>query len=153
MIKKLFAGVFASCIAAASPAADNWTVATAQDQGKPLIIRYRYPVPAPFKRSVYPTMIDITWKFDSESGMPSPSEKDRMNELEDSITSTIEPSKNGLLTVVVTGNGACKWKFYAKNRNEFLLLLDEALSGKPKFPIWISVQQDPDWLSYKQFGQ
>ena len=96
-------------------------------------------------------MIVITWKFQSKSGMPSPAEKERMNDLEESISSIVESKKQAFLTVIVTGNEVCEWQFYSQNKEEFMALLNQALLGKPAFPIQVSLETDPEWAAYKQF--
>lgn len=151
MIKQILAGLFATTVTTAAPAEDKWAVATAEDGGRPLIIRYRATIPKGVLPSAYPNMIAITWNFESKSGMPSPAEKEQMNVLEDSISNVVEPRKQAFLTVVVTGNGVCEWQFYAKDQQEFMMLMNEALAGKPVFPIQISLQKDPEWAAYHQF--
>lgn len=152
MIKRILAVIFATTIATTTLAEDKWAVATAKDNGHRLIIRYRTTVPEKVKPSAYPNMIAVSWKFNSESGMPSSTEKEQMNLLEDRISNEVEPNKIGFLTVVVTGNNVCEWQFYAKDQQEFMRLLNKALTGKPRFPIQISFQNDPKWLAYQQFN-
>ncbi|HDY7993111.1 TPA: DUF695 domain-containing protein [Vibrio vulnificus] len=151
MIKRILAGLFATAVATAAPVEDRWSIGTAEDGGRQLIVRYRATIPDGVLPFVYPNMIAITWKFESKSGMPSPAEKELMNVLEDSISNIVEPQEQAFLTVVVTGNGVCEWQFYAKDHQEFMRLMNEALAGKPIFPIQVSLQKDPEWVGYHQF--
>lgn len=153
MIKRVLAGLFATTIATAAPVEDSWTVATAENAGRPLIVRYRAAVPEGVQPSAYPNMIAVSWRFSSESGMPSSAEKQQMNVLEDSISHAVEPAKQAFLMVAVTGNEVCEWMFYAKDQQEFMRLMNEALAGKQVFPIQISLENDPEWVAYRQLRE
>ena len=152
MFKKFLMGLFAGTMATSSPAAESWSVATAQDNGKPLIIRYLSKLPDNFDKQAYPLLMAITWPYQSDSGMPSQSEKNRMNELEDALTEAVERNNAGLLTVLVTGNGVFEMQFYTRTQDEFLYLLNMALAGRPAFPIQIVPQPDPEWSAYQRFA-
>lgn len=151
MIKKFLAGLFATSIASASFTQEKWGVYTAQDNGFPLIVRHRSDIPTNVISSAYPHMIAISWKYESENGMPEETVRKSMKVLEDRITNAVEPRKHALLTVVVTGNGLCEWQFYARNTNDFMQLLNEALANQPAYPIELSLQKDPEWEAYRQF--
>jgi hypothetical protein len=151
MFKKLLLGLFATSIGNAAIAEDKWSVGTTEDNGRPIIIRALSKIPQYIDPSLYPHMIAITWEFQSKNGMPSSEEKERMNDLEDSISNLVESNKQAILTVVVTGNEVAEWQFYSKNQEDFMGLLNQALAGKVAFPINISLQEDPEWDAYKQF--
>ncbi len=151
MLKKILLGLFATTVSASSLAIEKWSVGTVEDNGRPIIIRVLSKIPENISSLDYPNMIAITWNFKSNSGMPSPSEKELMNELEDSVSELVESKRQALLTVVVTGNEVCEWQFYAKDQDKFMRLLNQALSGKQEFPIQVSMQKDSDWGAYKQF--
>lgn len=76
-----------------------------------------------------------------------------MNVMEDAVSEIVEKRKVAFLTVIVTGNEICEWQFYANSKQDFMQLLNEALSGKPVFPIELAQQHDPTWSAYKQFAQ
>ncbi|KKL95621.1 hypothetical protein LCGC14_1852770 [marine sediment metagenome] len=151
MIKKLLFGLFATSIATTAAADDKWSVGTIEDNGRPIIIRAISNIPENIDPSLYRNMIAITWKFKSESGMPSSEEKERMNDLEDSISSLVESKSQAILTIVVTGNEVAEWQFYAKSQEDFMGLLNQALAGKEVFPIEVSLQKDPEWAAYNKF--
>ena len=54
--------------------------------------------------------------------------------------------------VVVTGKGACEWRFYSKDNAEFMAVLNRAFAGQPKYPIDVTHQSDPKWLEYRHFS-
>jgi hypothetical protein len=152
MIKKLLMGLFATTATTPAISQDVWEIYTAEDNGMPLVVRLRSDIPSTVTPSAYPHMIAITWQYKSESGMPSALEKESMDDLEDTITSVVEPKNQGFLTVVVTGNETREWQFYARNTQDFMSLLNGALANKPVFPIELSLQSDPEWEAYKQFS-
>ena len=151
MIKKIFLGLFSKFIATDVVASEKWKVGTFEDNGKPIIIRSLSKVPDGISTSDYPNMMAVSWKFESINGMPSPAEKELMNEFEESVTELVESEEKAYLTLIVTGNEVCEWQFYTKNKVEFMTLLNQALSGKKSLPIQLSVETDPDWSAFKQY--
>lgn len=154
MLKRLLASL-AVLSAPATMAAPStvWSVAAGSDNGHQLIVRYLADLPAWVNRGELPNLVAISWPFRSSSGMPSRSEKAEMNDFEDSVTSAVEKQRIGILTVVVTGNGVAEWQFYARSHEDFMRILNQALAGKPRFPVQISLQNDPQWSAYAKFSK
>ena len=153
MIERLLAGLLAAAFSAGVLAEDPWSVASAMDGDRPLIARYRTAVPDAIVTSDYPDLVILSWKYDSKSGMPSPLESERMTDMEERVRAAVETAGQAYLTVVVTGNGVCEWQFYSKESRMFIQMLNEALSGRPVYPIQISDQEDPEWSAYKRFSE
>src|SRR5262245_14927587 len=55
------------------PAADHWTLARTEEEGRLVAFRYRSLVPAGIRTQDYPHLINIYWRFDGgdQGGMPS----------------------------------------------------------------------------------
>jgi hypothetical protein len=152
MFKRLISKLFSSEAAEQAPADNSWALAEASDDGRPLVFRFRTGFPSTVKRSRFPLMIAITWRFESDSGMPSNREKASMDDLEESLSHVVESTGKAVLTVIVTGNEVREWQFYTRSQDEFMRLLNQALAGKPRFPIEISTDDDPDWEAYSKFS-
>ena len=79
---------------------EPWHVATAHDgQNNPIIVRCRSTTPEGIHLEEYPHLITIAWEYESESGMPAPAEKERMNLLERTVVDHVEPIKQSFLVV------------------------------------------------------
>jgi Family of unknown function (DUF695) len=135
-----------------SPPADSWKIAEAKDNGKPLIFRIRNAPPAFARKERFPLLLAVCWKYESpnDSGMPSPSEADRMGELEDLLMPAFEGNQKAFLTVIVTGNAVREWQWYAEDKAAVMKLVNETLGRKEPFPIEFVFQDDPDWQAYSR---
>jgi hypothetical protein len=152
---KVMAGLLATILASfglgQSPQDDvPWTVATAEVNGKPLIVRYRASAPTALDLATYGTLVVISWRFDGgESGLPASDARERMDDLEDRLTERLEPRGIAFHTATVTGDGVREWQWYARSAEEMMRNVNEALLGVPAFPIEISDEPDPQWQAYR----
>lgn len=136
---------------------DPWSVATGEDEGRPLIFRLRTKPPAWHDRDDYPHLVAISWNFadddeasDAVDGLPDAETVERMEVLEDRLVEFLEESQAACLTAVVTGNGVREWQWYARSPHGMMQILNEALCGLPQFPIEISAEEDPEWDGYRR---
>jgi hypothetical protein len=135
---------------------DTWSVATGEDDGKPLIFRIRNQPPSfASKKKVFPHLLAVTWQFESldGSGMPSEEAVARMAQLEDLLMEAFENARQGFLTVIVTGNGVREWQWYARNPDDAMKLVNETLGEMEPFPVEFSFQSDPKWSGYSRFRE
>jgi len=132
---------------------DNWTVAQAEDDGKPILLRIRNPAPKFAKRLKFGQMITVAWPYESsgDHGMPDDDELASMTQLEELLVAAFEDEKQGFLSVVVTGNSNREWQFYAIDIESAGLVINESLADYDPFPIQISTEEDPDWDAYERF--
>jgi hypothetical protein len=136
------------------PPADSWKIAEAKDNGKPIIFRIRNAPPPFARKEQFPLMLGVCWKYESpnDSGMPSPSEAERMGELEDLLMPAFEGKKTAFLTVIVTGNGVREWQWYAQDKDAVMKLVNVTLGRKEPYPIEFVFEDDPDWQAYSRFS-
>lgn len=132
---------------------NQWRIATAEDNGKSLIFRIRTQVPSFASKADFPHLLAVCWQYQSpnDSGMPSPDEAQRMDELEDLLEAGLESVQQAFLTVIVTGNGVREWQWYARNPQKTMELVNETLGHLEPFPVEFSFQDDPNWQGYKRF--
>ncbi len=148
----LFASILALLGCSKGSVEDQWTVATGDDNGKPMIVRFRSNVPSGVDIKQYPHLLAITWKYEpsNDGGMPSKPDNERMVLLEQLLDS-LEVKCTAFMTVVVTCNGVKEWQWYSRDHEETMRDLNSALSGQKPFPIEISQQEDPGWSAYFTF--
>jgi hypothetical protein len=91
---------------------DTWSVATAEDDGKPLIFRIRDKPPSFARKKAFPYLLAVCWRYESpnEQGMPSEADAARMSQLEDLLEEAFEGARQAFLTAIVTGNGVREWQ-------------------------------------------
>ncbi len=132
---------------------NRWSIATGEDDGRPLIFRIRNQAPAFVKQPDFPHLLAICWPFDADvnNGMPTLENAERMAELENLLEEGLEASCEAFLTVAVTGNGVREWQWYARDRNAVMEHINKTLGELDPFPIEISFQNDPAWQGYNGF--
>jgi hypothetical protein len=132
---------------------NTWSVATGEDDGKPLIFRIRNQPPSFAEKKAFPHLLAVSWQYESpnEQGMPSEEVAARMRQLETLLEEAFEDARQAFLTVVVTGNGVREWQWYARNPDDVMKLVNEALGELEPFPVGFSFQDDPEWAGYSRF--
>jgi hypothetical protein len=80
--------LFVLLLASSTPAADDaktWAtaIATRPSDGRKIVYRFIQEYSPTFDRSKYPVRITLSWRYSSETGMPSVPERESMDELED----------------------------------------------------------------------
>lgn len=130
-----------------------WATAVSKHrtENRAIVFRFLKEFASDFDRSTQPDRIILVWEYESESGMPSSKERERMDELEDLLSPHVERDGFSTLALVSTGEGLREWIYYARSEEEFLNRLNEALYKEPAFPIEIHTASDPDWTSYEDF--
>lgn len=131
----------------------RWSVAEAQKNGKPLIVRYRSKRPEGVAPANYPFLLSATWSYQpaTPAGLPSEQDVELMSRFEDALESALESSGSAYLMVVLTGNGDRDWLWYSRGKEDSMRQVNRALKGHKPYPVQFSVQPDPRWRAYAQF--
>ena len=140
---------------AMSPTSDiqEWATAVSRHatEDKAIVYRYASKFSSAFSRGTQPDRIDVIWEYAAPSGMPSPDERERMDELEDLLAPTIEAAGFASLVLVSTGENVRMWMYYAVSQEAFVQKLNVALRGRPVFPIDLTFDRDPNWEAFDAF--
>jgi hypothetical protein len=135
-----------------SVADDQWSVAQAEKNGKPLLIRYRSERPQGVDATAFPFLLSATWSYrPNEFGLPSADEMEWMDKFEDALTSSLEGSHTAHLMVILTGNSERDWLWYTCGEEDAMRQVNRALKGHKPYPVQFSVQRDRTWKAYGQF--
>lgn len=126
-------------------------IATRPSDGHRIVYRFRSEFRPAFQRTQYPDRVILIWRYESSQGMPSTSERELMDQMEDLLTPHVEQQGVSSLVIVSTGEGLREWIYYARSQQEFMAKLNEALHGVPRFPIEIDLWSDPEWKRYEEF--
>lgn len=129
---------------------DTWSLATTEDDGKPLIFRIRNHPPEFAQKESFAQLLAVCWEYEpaNEQGLPSRDDAERMGQFEDLLVSAFEGARQAFLTVIATGNGVREWQWYARDPDETMQLVNEALAECEPFPVEFSFQDDPQWEAY-----
>jgi hypothetical protein len=132
---------------------DTWRMATAEDDGKPLVFRIRERAPSFANKAAFPHLLAVSWQYEppNDQGMPAQVDVDRMSELEDLLVPAFEGAKAAFLTVIATGNGVREWQWYARDPETVMRLVNDTLGELEPFPVQFSFQEDPEWEGYMRF--
>lgn len=126
-------------------------VATRPSDGHRIIYRYRSEFAKSFKRSAFSDRVIIVWRYNSYSGMPSVTERESMDRLEDLLAPLVEEPQFSSLVIVTTGENVREWTYYTRSQKEFMASVNQALRDEPRFPIEINLLRDPEWKAYDKF--
>jgi hypothetical protein len=142
-----------TAFSAESTSGREWATAisTQAKTDRKIIFRYIKEFQPTFQRSAYPDRVIITWRYESDSGLPNPSERLRMERLEDLLAPVTE--ENGLATLVLvsTGENLREWTYYTQSEERFFQALNRALAAESRFPIEIHTSKDVNWKTYGDF--
>jgi hypothetical protein len=131
---------------------DQWSVAQAEKNGKPLLIRYRSQRPQGVEATAFPFLLSATWSYQpNEFGLPSATEMEWMDKFEDALAMSLEGSQTAHRMVILTGAGERDWLWYTTGEDEAMRQVNQALKGHKKYPVQFSVQKDRAWKAYAQF--
>jgi len=132
---------------------DTWSVATAEDDGKPLILRIRNKPPSFASKKTFPHLLAVSWQYEptNESRMPPDDVADRMGQLEDLLEEAFVGACQAFLSVIATGNGVREWQWYARDPDDVMTMVNQTLGELEPFPVEFSFQYDPDWTAYSRF--
>ena len=137
---------------ARADANEQWTVAHAEKNGRPLLIRYRSQRPQGVESAAFPLLLSATWSYQpNEHGLPSAEEMELMDKFEDALASSLERSQTAYLLVVLTNDGERDWLWYAGSEEQAMSQVNNALKGHKRYPVQFSVQKDRTWRAYSQF--
>jgi Family of unknown function (DUF695) len=130
-----------------------WATAVSEKKstGQAVVFRYIIRFEPNFRRSAYPHRVIVVWRYQSPSGMPSRTELEAMERLENALDPVIGARALGTLVLVSTGDNLREWTYYTKSEEAFLTALNEALAAQPRFPIEIHEAPDPEWSTYERF--
>ena len=130
----------------------SWATAVSKQQttGRAIVFRYAKDFREGFQRSGFPDRVILVWKYQSESGMPLPQEREAMDRMENLLAPLMDDSQS-LLTLVSTGENLREWIFYSKSQRDFIAALNRAFAGQPRFPIEVHAAPDPEWSTYERF--
>ena len=131
---------------------DVWFTATAEQDGRTIIFRSRKGPPCGVAIHEFPVHVSVLWPYKpaNDGGMPDAATNAGQIDLEDALIA-LDHAGHSHLMLVITGNGAKEWIWYARDFDDWIGRLNGALRAHPAYPIDIEYQSDPEWSLYRDF--
>lgn len=128
----------------------RWTIAEAEYDGHPLLIRLR-EFPKGFPKSKYPKLMRLFWKMSEkdENGYPTEDEFTRLATFEDRLVTAVEHDQHSVFAGSLTRNGEKEFIFYTAGVPGFLERLTNMPQEKERYPVTIQSEVDPDWSYFE----
>jgi hypothetical protein len=131
---------------------DSWSVAQAEKNGTPMLIRFRSERPEGVDIAAFPLLLSATWSYEpTEFGLPSPDAVAMMDAFEDALATSLEGTRTAYLMVVLTQGGQRDWLWYTSSEEEAMRRVNQALKGHQRYPVEFAVQPDRAWRAWTQF--
>ena len=130
-------------------ASNEWFVADAESEGKPLIVRGRLFLDALRQSGRYTTRIALVWPYGGDGkGLPTDKETRGLDLLNEQLRQKLEDEGTAILTAIFIGNRAARYEYYGTSAEEFGRIVEETFAQYPPLPIRIGAESDPEWKSY-----
>jgi hypothetical protein len=126
-----------------------WSLSEIRDNEFTVFLRFLDNVPDGIKISEYKYMISIFWSYPihDKSGFPSDDIVEAHSNIEESLNA-LDDHNNSFYVAQITGNGRKEWIWYTNNIDKWWDNFTKLLSEHPKYPLDISVDEEPEWSRY-----
>jgi hypothetical protein len=133
---------------------EPWLLATGTHGDTPMVLRLRTAPPLDAERAVFPLLVMIRWPFepDGDDALPDEDDLETMIEFEEALDAAMNEQGWGRLVAVVTAGGTREWRIYTQDLDRFQEGLNEALIGRPRYPLDFETFEDPDWGGYAELA-
>lgn len=130
---------------------DRWAVGQGENEGKPLIVRFRPEMRVIEDVTGYPELFLVNWNYSPDSeGLPSDEETEALDEFEDVMLTSLERDCHTVLTCVVTNDGSRQWVFYSSGIDEAVERINALPQKKTPYPIELMADEDEEWVYLKE---
>lgn len=131
---------------------DKWFSTMGEtDNGNPIFITGRDEIDNFRLSGKLNERVEIYWHYTPcHNAMPSDSEGNLMDEVQDVLRRAVERDKLAILTGVYVGDGERTLVFYTRTARVFGERLNQALASYPTLPIEIYVENDNEWCEYQE---
>lgn len=128
---------------------NEWFVADAENEGKPLIVRGRLFLDTLRQSGRFATRIALVWQYGGDGkGLPTDKETQGLDLLNEQLRQALEEQEVAVLTAIFIGNRAARYEYYGTSAEAFGRVVEQAFANYPPLPIQIGVESDPEWKHY-----
>jgi hypothetical protein len=117
---------------------------TNDEEDGPRLWQFRNSFPQYLDTTQYPVAVLVEWAY-ADDGLPDSETISAMHTFEKLLSVLNTEAGNSFLVHIIRGNGVSELCYYVRDHNLFMAGFNEALSGKPDYPIEIEFMNDPGW--------
>jgi hypothetical protein len=125
----------------------RWGLAIGEDQQSPVIVRYLQGPGTEDSGGRFSQRIRIQWQYEAmmANGMPTRDQSHQMDIFEGAILKALEHAGKGLLTAVVTQDGAREWLMVVAEPKAAARQVEKLSSTVEEGSISVAIQPDSNW--------
>lgn len=125
----------------------RWGLAIGEDQHSPVIVRFLQERVPEKTRRIFGDLLSIQWNYEilMANGMPTRDQSHQMDIFEGALLKSIEHSGKGILTAVITQDGAREWMIYVSEPEETRKLVEGLISTVEGEIVTIEIESDTRW--------
>ena len=128
---------------------NEWFVADAENEGKPLIVRGRLFLDTMRQSGRFATRIALVWQYGGDSkGMPTDKETQGLDLLNEQLRQALEADGVAVLTAIFIGNRTARYEYYGTSAEAFGQVVEQTFAAYPPLPVQIGAESDPQWSRY-----
>jgi hypothetical protein len=131
----------------------GWSLGEGHTGQFPFQLRLRLVGPD-FARELFPRRLNVFWSMQSsdDDGLPTHDELAALHRFEDRLVAAVEEARVAMLVAVITGSGEREFVFQASDPEQFLRCLTEMPQEEERYPVEMTVTDDPDWAFLDQLS-
>jgi hypothetical protein len=135
------------------PKESKWSVLTARDSDKALIVRRNDSASELVGSRQYRTRVGVAipLRRPTENGFPDSNESEELYQIEDMLCKRLESDELALLVLTITGANVKEQVFYTRDRRKAELAIDAVRSEVTSHEVQNYLEDDPDWSVYREF--
>jgi len=139
-------------VPASLPADEQWSVATGENQGKPMLVRVNTTVKQYAGHRDMPIRLGIAIPFAAprEDGLPNEAESAQLSDIEDRLHRALGSS--GRLVVILTTSGMREFVSYVGSREVAESVAQSLRAATSTHEVQFYAEADPTWELYLQFA-
>lgn len=126
---------------------DRWSIADAQTDLGPAMIRFRTPVLSGRDAPAHGRLLRLVWAYAAEGSgaMPERADTEAMRTFEDRLVEAFERDAHAVLVAVFTFDGARQWVVYTGDTQECQRRLDALPREGAPYPLELTTEEDRGW--------
>lgn len=130
---------------------DSWEVCQGVDSGKPLILRINRGVAPAVRHPQFRHQVGVATPFrePEENGLPSPTEQQELDVLEDQLVDLLASDKETLYVAAITTGGMREFVFYTTSPEAVQKKVERLVEETKDREIQGIIQHDPRWKVYR----
>ena len=136
------------------PRESQWTVTQGTHDSRPIYVRVNVSAAQLARDPRYQTRVGVAvpLKAPTPAGLPTASESDQLDALEDALSGSLEVQQTSLHVLTITTAGMREFVFYTRSPNEARATI-AALQGRiSTHELQSYVADDPQWEVYATFS-